>query len=113
MHRLIPLAAALLAGALGLLPFFENIELDTYDRRVAATARPAAPADNIVLVWIDDDSLRRMEPLVGRWPWPRLTHAMVIDFLAAAGAKVIVYDILFPERDLRKFMVGDSEWSGE
>jgi len=54
-----------------------------------------------------------MEPLVGRWPWPRLTHAMVIDFLAAAGAKVIVYDILFPERDLRKFMVADQEWTGE
>jgi adenylate cyclase len=113
MHRLIPVAAALLASALGLLSFFENIELDTYDRRVAATARPAAPADNIVLVWINDDSLRRMEPLVGRWPWPRLTHAFVIDFLSAAGAKVIVYDILFPERDLRKFMVGDQEWTGD
>lgn len=113
MHRLIPLAAALLAGGLGLLPFFRNIELDTYDRRVAATARPAAPADGISLVLIDNDSLRRMEPLVGRWPWPRLVHATVIDYLAAAGAKVIAYDILFAERDLRKFMVGDTEWTGE
>lgn len=112
MHRLIPVAAAVLAGALGFLSFFENIELDTYDRRVAFTARPPGPAENIVLVWINDDSLRRMEPLVGRWPWPRLTHAMVIDFLATAGAKVIVYDILFPERDIRKFMVGDAEWTG-
>ena len=53
-----------------------------------------------------------MEPLVGRWPWPRLVHATVIDYLAAAGAKVIGYDILFPERDIRKFMVGDTEWTG-
>jgi adenylate cyclase len=113
MHRLIPVAAAALAVALGFLPFFENIELDTYDRRVALTARPAAPAAGIAIVWINDDSLRRMEPLVGRWPWPRLTHAMVIDFLAAAGAKVIVYDILFPERDIRKFMLGDQEMTGE
>ena len=113
MHRLIPLAAALLAGGLGWLPFFRNIELDTYDRRVAATARPAAPAADISLVLIDNDSLRRMEPLVGRWPWPRLVHATVIDYLAAAGAKVIAYDILFAERDLRKFMVGDTEWTGE
>lgn len=113
MHRLIPVAAALLAGLLGLLSFFRNIELDTYDRRVAATARPAAPADRISLVFIDNDSLRRMEPLVGRWPWPRLAHAMVIDFLAAAGARLIVYDIVFAERDLRKFMVGDVEWTGE
>jgi adenylate cyclase len=113
MHRLIPVAAALLAVALGFLSFFENIELDTYDRRVAATARPSAPDDDIVIVWINDDSLRRMEPLVGRWPWPRLTHAMVIDYLAVAGAKVIVYDILFPERDIRKFMLGDQEMTGE
>ncbi len=113
MNKLIPVAAALLAGGLGLLSFFRNIELDTYDRRVVATARPTAPADRISLVFIDNDSLRRMEPLVGRWPWPRLVHATVIDYLAAAGAKVIAYDVLFPERDIRKFMVGDSEWTGE
>ena len=106
-------AAAALAGAFSLLPFVQTIELKTYDLRVAATARPAAPADGISLVLIDNDSLRRMEPLVGRWPWPRLVHATVIDYLAAAGAKVIAYDILFAERDLRKFMVGDSEWTGE
>ena len=113
MNKLIPVAAALLAGGLGSLSIFRNIELDTYDRRVAATARPSAPADRISLVLIDNDSLRRMEPLVGRWPWPRLVHATVIDYLAAAAAKVIAYDVLFPERDIRKFMVGDSEWTGE
>jgi adenylate cyclase len=113
MQRAIPLAAAMLAGALGLLNFFRDIELQTYDLRVAATARPSAPAKDIVLISIDDESIRRMEPLVGRWPWPRLVHATVIDYLAAAGAKVIGYDILFAERDVRKFMVGDTEWTGE
>lgn len=113
MQRAIPFAAALLAGALGLLGFVHNIELKTYDLRVAATARPSAPAGNIVLVAIDNESIRRMEPLVGRWPWPRLVHATVIDYLAAAGARVIGYDILFPERDIRKFMVADTEWTGQ
>ena len=113
MHRLIPVAAALLAGAFGLLTFVRHIELDTYDLRVAATARPAAPSEQIVLVSIDNESLRRMEPLVGRWPWPRLVHATLIDYLAAAGAKVIAYDVLFAERDIRKFMVADTEWTGD
>ena len=113
MQRAIPLAAAILAAALGLVEFVQNIELQTYDLRVAATARPERPAGNIVLVAIDNDSLRRMEPLVGRWPWPRLVHATVIDYLAAARARVIGYDVLFAERDIRKFMVGDSEWTGE
>ena len=112
MQRAIPVAAAVVAAVLGLLGFVHNIELKTYDLRVAATARPAAPANNIVVVAIDNESIRRLEPLVGRWPWPRLVHATVVDYLAAAGAKVIAYDILFPERDIRKFMVGDTEWTG-
>ena len=113
MQRAIPLVAAVLAGALGLLSFTRNIELQTYDLRVAATARPSVPARDVVLIQIDNVSIRRMEPLVGRWPWPRLVHATVIDYLAAAGAKVIGYDVLFAERDIRKFMVGDTEWTGD
>jgi adenylate cyclase len=113
MQRAIPIAAALLAGAFGLLSFVHDIELQTYDLRVEATARPSTPSPNVVIVAIDNESLRRMEPLVGRWPWPRLVHATTIDYLAAAGAKVIAYDILFAERDIRKFMVADTEWTGE
>ena len=113
MQRAIPVAAALLAAAFGLLDFFRTIELQTYDLRVAATARPAAPAGQVVLIAIDNESIRRMEPLIGRWPWPRLIHATVIDYLAAAGAKVIGYDVLFAERDIRKFMVEDTEWTGD
>ena len=113
MQRALPIAAAVIAVALGLLDFVANIELQTYDLRVAATARPSGPSDAVVLIAIDDESLRRMEPLVGRWPWPRLIHATVIDYLASAGAKVIGYDVLFAERDLRKFMVADTEWTGE
>ncbi len=113
MQRAIPVAAALLAWAFGLLDFTHRIELQTYDLRVAATARPPAPSNEIVLIAIDNESIRRLEPLVGRWPWPRLIHSMVIDYLAAADAKVIGYDILFAERDIRKFMVGDTEWTGD
>ena len=113
MQRAIPVAAALLAWAFGLLDFTHRTELQTYDLRVAATARPPAPSNEIVLIAIDNESIRRLEPLVGRWPWPRLIHSMVIDYLAAADAKVIGYDILFAERDIRKFMVGDTEWTGD
>jgi adenylate cyclase len=53
-----------------------------------------------------------MAPLVGRWPWPRLVHASLLDFLSRAPAKVVVYDVLFTEPDLRRFDVGDQEWTG-
>ena len=73
----------------------------------------ASQVGQVFGVAIDNESLRRMEPLVGRWPWPRLVHATAIDYLSAAGARVIGYDVLFAERDIRKFMVGEQEWTGE
>ncbi|MCC7181065.1 MAG: adenylate/guanylate cyclase domain-containing protein [Acidobacteria bacterium] len=121
------LAAAVLALLLGFTPLLRTAELKLYDWRVRATAPgrsrdadagrragTSVPADDpIVLVQIDDDSLKRMEPLVGRWPWPRLVHASLIDYLADGGAKAVVYDVLFAESDRSKFMVGETEWTGE
>lgn len=52
-----------------------------------------APSDQILLVAIDDESLRR----VGRWPWPRETHARLIRALGQAGPSAIGYDVLFSE----------------
>jgi adenylate cyclase len=105
-------AAAIAIGA-GQLPFVRTIELKTYDWRMRQTARPPAPAEDIVLVSINDDSVRRMAPLIGRWPWPRLMHGFLIDYLTRAPAKLIVYDVLFTEPDVRRFTVGDEEWTGE
>ena len=115
--------AALLASVVGLTPLARTAELKLYDWRVRMTARgdtaagaPASPdaaATPVVLVQIDDDSLRRMEPLVGRWPWPRLVHATLIDYLSAGGARAVLYDVLFAEADRSRFLVGDTEWTGE
>ncbi len=106
-------AGALAIGfLLSLLPFVQRIELGTYDLRLDATARPAQPADDIVLVSIDDDSIRRLEPVVGRWPWPRVVHATLLEYLTRAPARVIVYDVLFAEADRQRFTYGDEEWTG-
>ena len=108
-------AAALLALLIGLGGFVRTAEMKLYDWRVRSTtaSREASSGPGVVLVTIDDDSIKRMEPLVGRWPWPRLVHATLIDYLAAGGAKAVVYDVLFAEADRSKFMVGDTEWTGE
>ena len=108
-------AAALLALLIGLGGFVRTAEMKLYDWRVRSTtaSREASSGPGAVLVTIDDDSIKRMEPLVGRWPWPRLVHATLLDYLAAGGAKAVVYDVLFAEADRSKFMVGDTEWTGE
>src|SRR5450759_3604237 len=91
-------AAALIAALAGLTPFVETIERKTYDWRIQWTADPASARRDIVRVAIDQSSLRNLEPLVGRWPWPRMVHATLLDFLARASARVIVYDVIFDDR---------------
>lgn len=104
--------SAALAWAAGQTAFFKTVELKTYDYRVRMTADPASARRDIVLVSIDDSSIRRLEPKAGRWPWPRVVHSSLIDYLARAPAKVIVYDVLFTERQQGTFKVDDVTWSG-
>ena len=104
--------AACVALLIGRAPFVQTIELKTYDWRMQQTARPAAPANDIVLVSISDDSVRRMAPMFGRWPWPRMVHASLIDYLSRAPVKLIVYDVLFTEPDIRTITIDGQEWTG-
>ena len=118
---LIGLSAALLVLAVASLSArvgggadpLQTIELKTYDWRLSHTARPETARTDIALIAIDEGSLRTLEPYAGRWPWPRVVHSSLIDFLAHAGAKLIAYDIDFAEADSRiGFKYGDSTWSG-
>jgi len=56
---------------------------------------PAMDPDNkIVIVAIDDKSLDQL----GRFSsWPRIHHAQLVNELAGAGARTIVFDVLFTE----------------
>jgi adenylate cyclase len=61
----------------------------------AADAGPAAEGNYpIAIVAIDDKTLEKMGRLSS---WPRSYHARLIDNLAADGARVIVFDVLFAE----------------
>jgi adenylate cyclase len=100
-------------GATGQNPF-ETVELITYNWRMARTARPETARSDIALVEIDEDSLRNLQPNAGRWPWPRVVHSLVVDYLAAARPRLIVYDVNFAEPDTRVgFKMGDATLSGE
>ena len=106
------LLSAVLALAIGRLDFVHTVELKTYDLRMRMTADPASARTDVVLVAIDEDSLRRLEPIVGRWPWPRLVHAQLLNYLARGPARVVGYDVLFTERDLKSFDIEGDEWTG-
>jgi adenylate cyclase len=88
-------------------------ELKTYDWRVRRAADPASVSRDIVLVEINDTSIRDLAPLAGRWPWPRVLIGSLIDFLHRAPARVIAVDLAGLEPDIRKgFDYGGTEWSG-
>ena len=73
------------------LGFFETIHYKLYDLSLRMRGTLPAPKD-VCLVAIDDPSVAA----VGRWPWPRTKIAELIDRLSEGGAKLIVFDIVFP-----------------
>ena len=70
-------------------------ELKALDHLYKRYADPAEAAKDIALVAIDEASLEAF----GRWPWPRDRHGYIVHFLKAAGAKAIVFDVIFSEPD--------------
>lgn len=66
-----------------------------YDATLYVWERPSP--EDIVIVAIDEKSLSAL----GRWPWPRRTHAQLVRRLSAAGASVVALDIIFAEADSR------------
>lgn len=73
-------------AAAGLLTPWQN-EID--DLRFRATTRAAS--GEIVIVQVDPKSLAALET----WPWPRSTHAQLVDQLVKAGAEIVALDIDF------------------
>jgi adenylate cyclase len=69
------------------------------DAMVRAQAARLAPDPEVVLVDIDEKSLAVMEKEAGRWPWPRVVHAELLEGLAAQKPRAIVFDLMFTEQD--------------
>ncbi|OGW94955.1 MAG: hypothetical protein A3K16_02505 [Omnitrophica bacterium RIFCSPLOWO2_01_FULL_45_24] len=87
---IIPLAALLLISAVSYFRLLDNYELVSLDRRFLL--RPAAPiSDKVVIVEIGEDAVKKL----GRFPFDRNYHALLIKALSAFGAKAIVFDLLF------------------
>ena len=55
------------------------------------------PSSDIVIITIDDDSAHK--DALGRWPWPRQTHAELLEKLGQAKVKAVGMDILLDQQD--------------
>ena len=70
-----------------------TVESSFYDSRTQRFYDHDKTSPNLVVLEISDNSLAK----VGRWPWTRSHHARILDRLRAYGAKVVMFDALFPE----------------
>jgi adenylate cyclase len=101
------LLAAVTAGtvALGLAAYATGLlyplEAQSVNARFAVRGSRPALVKNFVIVQIDEATFnyfRNHPPLDGYWPFPRRYHAVVIDHLLAAGAKLIAFDVQFTQQ---------------
>ncbi len=79
------LALAFLLGGLGPLDRW------AFDRLSALYPGPA-PSQDVVIVRIDASSF---QSVARPWPWPRAQHARLVEALTAAGARAVVFDVVF------------------
>ncbi|MEM7293030.1 MAG: CHASE2 domain-containing protein [Pseudomonadota bacterium] len=83
-------ALALLLSQSNVLERWDNLSYDAI-----LSLNTATPSQDIFIIAIDDASIDELGP----WPWPRSTHAALIDRLAQAGTRAIALDVLFSEPD--------------
>lgn len=85
--------AATLGFALILSPLRTSLESLAYDGFFALRGDRAV-AEDVVIIAIDEASFQELE---SNWPWPRSTHARLIEALFAAGAGAVVLDLIFAD----------------
>ena len=89
----IGLIVALLGLAASRTDLFSTFELKTLDARFQLRGSRSTESP-LAIVFIGDDSIEAL----GRWPWAWENHALLVDVLSRAGARQVLFDILFTER---------------
>jgi len=75
-------------------PLLTQLDYKFYDRLIRLFPSSHSP-DSTVVVEIDDKSLKAF----GQWPWPRMITSELVNSIADAKPKSIVFDIVFSEKD--------------
>ena len=90
---LIPFLAILSIAAVSYFRLVDYYELGSLDLRFALRCPKIPTTDNIVFVEIGQDTIDKL----GRFPFDRNYHAILIKALSESGARMILFDFLFSE----------------
>jgi len=80
--------------------FMQILEAKTLDARFSIIEPPEKAFEDIILVGIDDSSLKYFSDNGISWPWPRNFYAYLLDYLTDSGVKSVIFDLLFYQPDI-------------
>jgi adenylate cyclase len=91
------IGAALAVGVgICLLEFAFGYGLSNWSYDLLQVAQPHIPANEAVIVYLDEESHEKLQQPKNK-SWDRRLHAQLIQCLMAAGAKAVVFDIVFSD----------------
>ena len=77
--------------------FFRRLDHMVYDGAVKLTRLKESTSDKVVVILIEEASLETLNPILGRWPWPRAIYSDLLDFFSMGEPEAVLFDILFSE----------------
>jgi signal transduction histidine kinase/CheY-like chemotaxis protein len=92
----VPLGALLFALLAANLPLVRDAGLRLTDWQLRSFAVPV-DLSRVLVVDIDEDSLRDLQPLLGGWPYSRDVHARITRDLRSQGAEVVAWNVVFAD----------------
>jgi adenylate cyclase len=81
-------------GLLGKMETSEMLSNTWQDFLYSTRDKTGNDIKDVVIVAVDEPSFKQIGQ---KWPWSRRLHAELVNNLSRAGAKAIVFDMLFPE----------------
>ncbi|HUX90404.1 MAG TPA: adenylate/guanylate cyclase domain-containing protein [Gallionellaceae bacterium] len=79
---------------------FNKPEYFLHDAQARLLRSDKAASPKIKIILVDEAALKSMDNIAGRWPWPRAIWGDLLDYLSMGGARAVLFDILFIEKDL-------------
>ncbi len=74
-------------------------EQSTLDKMLKIRWSSPEPSHQIVILDIDEKTLAKLAPSLGRWPWKREVLAEVLSEIESAGASSIIFNVLITDPD--------------
>jgi len=91
---------------------YKNIEYSAVDLKWHKYYNQSKSDTNLIIIAIDNKSIDYFasDKYMINWPWPREFYGFVLDYLKEAGAKTIMFDMLFDQSEIARMEI-DSESS--